>query len=109
MYVYISDDALFIDYKNGAFGDPFASQDVIFQGNQPVRPEITQHGERGFDPLSPCLKAGKVVSQNTQDLGVMCREEVLEFLVGGKLTRSDRCESCREKGQEDVFPSPETA
>ena len=62
-------------------------------------PEIAQDRERDVDTLSPGFKARDVISQNTQDLGVVGREKVLQFLIGGQLARSDRCKGSREKSE----------
>ena len=83
MYVDVSDDAFFVDHKNGPFRDTLCPENIVFQRNVTVWPEITQDGKRNIDPLAPCPEAGKVVCENTQDLGVFRRKEVLKFLISG--------------------------
>jgi hypothetical protein len=46
-----------------------------------MRPEITENWIGNVDALGPCLEARYIVCQHTQNLGVVFREEVLEFLV----------------------------
>jgi hypothetical protein len=95
MDFHVADNPLFIDDEDGSLGYSFRPENIIFQGDLPMGPEIAQYRERYIDAASPCFETRKVVCKNTQNLGVMRLEEILELFVGSELARSDRCERCR--------------
>ena len=88
----VADDAFLVDDENGPFRNPFPSENIVFQRNMPMGPEIAQHGEGKVVTLRPSLEAWDIIRKNTQNLGVGGGEEVPELLIRGQLARSDRCE-----------------
>ena len=75
VHIHITDDALFVDDKERAFGHAFVLQHAVALGYRAVRPEVAQQrvGDTA-EVFCPCRQAGHGVNTDTQNLGVQSRE-----------------------------------
>ena len=103
MDVNVADDALLVDYKDGALAAPVLAQDAVLLRHGTVGEEIAQ--ERvGYaaQAVRPGFEAGDAVNGETQDLGLHPIEPVEQRLVRRDLRRSDGRPGKGEKCQDDI-------